>query len=153
MKNIERWLEKGYINQELAEVLNNDLKQEQEKVCKTAMLCVLYTIGALLIGSGVVAFVASNDWILDLLTQTPILKVLILLILAVSSLVGGYQIGINKQNFLYPVVKTAPDTVQIVSNYNKILCRSDDKSSCFFVCIRHNPVDDVFSTCIMRSFW
>lgn len=99
MKNIERWLEKGYINQELAEILNNDLKQEREKVCKTAMLCVLYTIGALLIGIGVIAFVASNDWILELLTQTPILKVLILLILAVSSLIGGYQIGINKQNF------------------------------------------------------
>ena len=81
MKNIERWLEKGYINQELAEVMNNDLKQEREKVCKTAMLCVLYTIGALLIGIGVIAFVASNDWILELLTQTPILKVLILLIL------------------------------------------------------------------------
>lgn len=36
---------------------------------------------------------------------------------------GGNKKLINKQNFLYPVVKTAPDTVQIVSNYNKIFVR------------------------------
>ena len=30
---------------------------------------------------------------------------------------------INRQNFLYPVVKTAPDTVQIVTNYNKMFIR------------------------------
>lgn len=36
---------------------------------------------------------------------------------------GGNKKLINKQNFLYPVVKTGPDTVQIVSNYNKIFVR------------------------------
>lgn len=33
---------------------------------------------------------------------------------------GGNKKIINKQNFFYPVVKTAPDTVQMVSNYNKM---------------------------------
>lgn len=36
---------------------------------------------------------------------------------------GGNKKIINRQNFLYPVVKTAPDTVQIVSNYNKMFIR------------------------------
>ena len=36
---------------------------------------------------------------------------------------GGNKKIIDKQNFLFPVVKTAPDTVQIVSNYNKMFIR------------------------------
>lgn len=36
---------------------------------------------------------------------------------------GGNKKIIDRQNFLYPVVKTAPDTVQIVSNYNKMFLR------------------------------
>lgn len=36
---------------------------------------------------------------------------------------GGNKKIINKQNFLFPVVKTAPDTVQIVTNYNKMFIR------------------------------
>jgi hypothetical protein len=36
---------------------------------------------------------------------------------------GGNKKIIDKQNFLYPVVKTAPDTVQIVTNYNKMFIR------------------------------
>lgn len=36
---------------------------------------------------------------------------------------GGNKKVINKQNFLFPVVKTAPDTVQIVTNYNKMFIR------------------------------
>ena len=36
---------------------------------------------------------------------------------------GGNKKNIVKQNFMYPVVKTAPDTVQIVTNYNKLFIR------------------------------
>lgn len=36
---------------------------------------------------------------------------------------GSNKKIIDKQNFLYPVVKTAPDTVQIVTNYNKVFIR------------------------------
>ena len=36
---------------------------------------------------------------------------------------GGNKKIINRQNFLYPVVKTAHDTVQIVTNYNKMFIR------------------------------
>ena len=36
---------------------------------------------------------------------------------------GGNKKTIGRQNFLMPVVKTAPDTVQIVTNYNKMFIR------------------------------
>ena len=36
---------------------------------------------------------------------------------------GSNKKIINRQNFLYPVVKTGPETVQIVTNYNKIFLR------------------------------
>lgn len=36
---------------------------------------------------------------------------------------GGNKKTITKQNFFYPVVKTGPDTVQIVTNYNKVFIR------------------------------
>lgn len=42
---------------------------------------------------------------------------------------GGNKKIINKQNFLYPIVKTGPDTVQIVTNYNKAFIRRVDTKS------------------------
>ena len=42
---------------------------------------------------------------------------------------GGNKKIIKKQNFLYPVVKTGPDTVQIVTNYNKMFIRRVDTKS------------------------
>ena len=38
-------------------------------------------------------------------------------------LLGGNKKIIIKQNFMYPCVKTGPDTVQIVTNYNKLFIR------------------------------
>ena len=42
---------------------------------------------------------------------------------------GGNKKLIKKQNFLFPVVKTGPDTVQIVTNYNKMFIRRIDTKS------------------------
>lgn len=42
---------------------------------------------------------------------------------------GGNKKLIIKQNFLFPVVKTGPDTVQIVTNYNKMFIRRVDTKS------------------------
>lgn len=43
--------------------------------------------------------------------------------------IGGNKKLIKKQNFLFPVVKTGPDTVQIVTNYNKMFIRRVDTKS------------------------
>ena len=42
---------------------------------------------------------------------------------------GGNKKLIKKQNFLFPVVKTGSDTVQIVTNYNKMFIRRVDTKS------------------------
>ena len=42
---------------------------------------------------------------------------------------GGNKKLIKKQNFLFPVVKTGSDTVQIVTNYNKMTIRRVDTKS------------------------
>ena len=42
---------------------------------------------------------------------------------------GGNKKLIKKQNFLFPVVKTGPDTVQIVTNYNKMFIQRVDTKS------------------------
>ena len=68
MKDIERWLKKGLIDEKLAEILNTDLKEEVEKKQKFTTQIVLYTIGVILLGTGVITFVAGNDWILELLS-------------------------------------------------------------------------------------
>lgn len=99
MKQIERWVEKGYIDESLAKVLELDIKEENEKKRKITTQIVLYTIGVILLGTGVVTFVASNNWILELLEKTPLLQILILLVLSILSLWTGWKIGYNKQNF------------------------------------------------------
>lgn len=43
--------------------------------------------------------------------------------------IGGNEKQIKHQEFLYPVVKTGEDTVQIVSNYNKMFIRRADNKS------------------------
>lgn len=43
--------------------------------------------------------------------------------------IGGNKVIILKQNFLYPVVKTGPATVQIVTNYNKMFITRYDKKN------------------------
>ena len=42
---------------------------------------------------------------------------------------GGNKKLIKKQNFLFPVVKVGPDTVQIVTNYNKMFIQRFDTKS------------------------
>ena len=43
--------------------------------------------------------------------------------------IGGNRKTIKKQNFFFPVVKSGPDTVQIVTNYNKMFIRRVDSKS------------------------
>jgi len=42
---------------------------------------------------------------------------------------GGNKVIILKQNFFYPVVKTGPTTVQMVTNYNKMFLNRYDKKN------------------------
>lgn len=99
MNQIEKWLQKGLINEELAKILSEDLKTENEKKRKIATQIVIYTIGVILLGIGVISFVAGNDWILELLEKTPLLQVFVLFFFALLSLYLGWELGYNKKNF------------------------------------------------------
>lgn len=99
MKDVERWLKNGLIDENLAQILNADLKEEAEKRQKLRTQIVLYTIGVILLGTGVITFVAGNDWILELLQSIPVLQILILFVCAAASLIGGWKLGFETQKF------------------------------------------------------
>ncbi len=98
-KMINKWLADGLINQELAEVLTQSVKEEKAKLHRTRLNICIYTVSAILIGIGIIAFISANDWLLALLTSLPILKILIMLVLTVSSLFFGYKLVYEKNKF------------------------------------------------------
>jgi len=97
--HIERWLQKGLIDENLARILADDLKAEKEKTRKITTQIVLYTIGVILLGIAVISFIAGNDWILELIEKTPVIQVIILFIASSASLWGGWELQYKKQNF------------------------------------------------------
>ena len=66
---------------------------------KFSIQIVLYTIGVILLGTGVITFVAGNDWILELLQSIPVLQIIILFICAAASLLGGWKLGFETKKF------------------------------------------------------
>lgn len=98
MKDIERWLKKGLIDEKLAEILNTDLKEEAEKKQKFTTQIVLYTIGVILLGTGVITFVAGNDWILELLQSIPVLQIIIHLSVQLLRFLEGGNWDLKQKN-------------------------------------------------------
>ena len=68
-KRITRWLENGLITKEIALNLLKDVKEEKAKLHKLKLNITIYTISVVLIGSGIISFIAGNDWILELLNK------------------------------------------------------------------------------------
>ena len=98
-KMINKWLVAGLINQETAEVLLKSVEEENAKNHRIRLNICIYTIAAILIGIGVFAFVAANDWILQLLMSLPVLQILIMLMLSISALYFGYNLAYEKNKF------------------------------------------------------
>ena len=65
-KHVKNWLEKGYIDEKQAGIILADINEEKKKSSRLKMNITLYTIGAILMGIGVISFIAANDWILRL---------------------------------------------------------------------------------------
>ena len=91
-KQIQRWLEKGIITKEIALSLLTDVKMQKEKIHRTKMNITIYTIAAILIGTGALTFIAANDWILKLFELFKTLKIFILAFCSCLSLWGGYKL-------------------------------------------------------------
>ena len=98
-KRITRWLEQGIITKDIALELLKDVKQEKAKLHKLKLNITIYTISVILIGSGIISFIAGNDWILELLNKFEIAKIILLFTLTASSLWGGYMLAYEKKNF------------------------------------------------------
>ena len=99
MKNIKRWVDKNLIDENLASILENELKEENEKKAKFLTQITLYTIGVIFIATGVICFVAGNDWIIELFNKFPLFQTTALLLISIFSLFTGWKLKYDKQNF------------------------------------------------------
>ncbi len=91
-KRIENWKQKGIIDETTALSLLQEIKQEKADKYKIRMNILIYTVAAVLLGLGIITFIASNDWLLELLNSIILLKVAIVFILTIFSLWTGTKL-------------------------------------------------------------
>ena len=97
-KHVKNWIEKGYIDEKQAGIILADIKQEKEKSARLAINITLYTIGAILIGIGVISFIAANDWILRLF-YSRFAKISAALIVTFGCFALGYRFSFVKAEY------------------------------------------------------
>ncbi len=98
-KYINKWLEKGLISGKKAAELLEDYKLESQKIAKIRMQIFLYFVGAVLLGMGLISFIAANQWILDFLSKSPIIRITFATIVTFSLFYGGCYITYQKQSY------------------------------------------------------
>ena len=103
-KRIKKWLKKGLINLEIAEKLIADIKDEKQRRQKLQFNITIYTIGALLLGTGIISFVSANDWIfeifasfLEIFVTNNIIKIVLLFIVTILTFWSGYNLAYEKK--------------------------------------------------------
>lgn len=92
---IEQWLKEGTITQEQAQKMLADTSQYKKEQASNKLIIAFSTIGAILLGIGVILFVASN-W----QQMSNIVKVLILLASTAVSYYSGYVLRYQKQTLV-----------------------------------------------------
>lgn len=92
-KQIEQWLKDGIITKEQAEKMLADTSQYKKEQSSNKLITAISTIGAILLGIGVILFIASN-W----MVFPNIIKVLMLLGATFGSYYLGYVCRYQKQN-------------------------------------------------------
>lgn len=97
-KYIERWTNNGLISKEQALRILEDYKKDKEKNRKTKSLITLYVIGAILLGIGLILFVAANAWILAIF-NIDFIKILALASLTFGSFYGGYYLIYEQKKY------------------------------------------------------
>lgn len=97
-KRIVIWLEKGIINEEIASKLLIEAKNEAEQARKIQTQIALYLIGAILIGIGVISFIAANNWIWTYLLSSDLLKIVLLSSATIGAFYGGYNLVYENKN-------------------------------------------------------
>ena len=98
MKAIKRWQAKGLIDENLTKALEDEVDEVNKQTFRLAVQITFYTIGVILLGTSVITFIAANDWILRLLEHMILLKPLLLFIVTLLFLFGGYYLAYEKKN-------------------------------------------------------
>ena len=98
-KKIIFWCKQGIIDENTANLLLDDIKQDSAKRRKIQLNILIYTISVILIGLGVITFVSANYWIIELLNRTKILKIILLLGVTLSTFWGGFELAYVRKNF------------------------------------------------------
>ena len=92
-KKIEKWLNNGIIDKNTANILLEDIKKDKEQLRKTRTNITIYTIAVIFLGIGILTFISSNDWILQLLNSIDLIKILLMVLATFSSMWGGYKLA------------------------------------------------------------
>ena len=98
-KLIKKLVTEGKINQETADILLNEIRIKKEKTNRMRINILIYTIATVLIGIGVISFISANDWILKLLNNLPLIKIIALSTVTICSLFGGYKLAFEGTKF------------------------------------------------------
>lgn len=98
-KKIKQWLEAGIIDEPTAAILLANIKEDKERSRRTKINVTIYTIAIVFLGTGAISFIAANDWILELLNSSDILKILLMLTVTMLSLWGGHKLAYENNKF------------------------------------------------------
>lgn len=98
-KKINKWLNDGLIDNSVAQKMLAEIKEDKIKARNIKINVTIYTIAVILIGLGVITFISANDWILQLLNSSNLLKILLMSGTTLISFWGGYKLAYEKQNF------------------------------------------------------
>lgn len=98
-KKIAKWLNEGLIDHLTAQKMLDEIKDDKAKARSVKINITIYTIAVILIGLGVITFIAANDWILKLLNSSNLLKIFLMSVITIASFWGGYKLRYEKQNF------------------------------------------------------
>lgn len=99
-KKIEKWLSEGLIDKQVALKMLADIKEDKEKSARIKINIAIYMVAVILLGLGVITFISANDWILNLLESSDILKIFLMTLVTVGSFIGGYTLAYEKKNFI-----------------------------------------------------
>lgn len=99
-KKIEKWLSIGLIDKQTALKMLADIKEDREKSAKMKTNIAIYTVAMVLLALGVITFIAANNWILELLNSSDILKIFLMTLVTVFTFIGGYKLVYEKKTFV-----------------------------------------------------
>lgn len=98
-KKITKWLNDGLIDNLIAQKMLDEIKEDKIKARNIKINVTIYTIAVILIGLGVITFISANDWILQLLNSSDLLKIVLMAGITLLSFIGGYKLAYEKQIF------------------------------------------------------